>query len=128
MSANHLMNSRCAVLEQTLAPESNMDAVRVYRQRATVDENDNPCKEWLACRVSMLGSSDLVLHSMRGSEITHRVYFTANPNLSAENRLLINGVQYALMGIPQDPSQVGRLWHLDVKAITHQNELVKVLE
>lgn len=124
----HLMNSRCGVLEQVLTAESNMDAHRVYRQRMTEDDDGNPCKEWLACRISMLGSSDLVLHSMRGSEITHRVYFVDEPRLSAENRLLINGVQYALMGIPQDPSQLGRLWHLDVKAITHQNELVKVLE
>ena len=124
----HLMNSRCAVLEQVLDAEPNMDVHRVYRQRSTVDEDGNPCKEWLACRVSLLGSSDLVLHAMRGSEITHRVYFTVNPNLSAENRLLIDGVQYMLLGIPQDPSKAGRLWQLDVKAITHQNELVKVVE
>lgn len=124
----HLMISRCAVLVQVLGHESNMDVTHTYRQRTTTDADGNPCKEWLDCRVSMLGSRELLLHTMRGSEITHRVYFTANPNLSAENRLLIRGVQYQLLGIPQEPSHAGRLWQLDVKATTHQNEYVRVLE
>lgn len=123
-----LLNERAYVLEFLLAAEPNMDAHRSYRRRATVNEEGAPVKECVPCRVSLLGSNELVLHSMRGSEVTHRVYFTANPNLSAENRLEIGGVQYLLLGIPQNPSRANRLWQLDVKAISHQNELVKVLE
>lgn len=120
-----LMNHRAYVLEFTLDAEPNMDAKRTYRRRTKADGTG---KEILACRVSDLGSSELLLHSMRGSEITHRVYFVTNPNLREENRLEINGLQYILLGVPTNPSQAGRLWQLNVKALTQQNEFAKILE
>jgi hypothetical protein len=122
------MNNRAYVLEFRLAPTTNMDAKRVYTRRMTTDENGNPIKELVPCRVSVVASRELLLHSMRGSEMSHRVYFDANPNLREENRLEINGAQYILVGLPQNPSQVGALWQLDVRMITQQNELVKVVE
>lgn len=122
------MNARAYVLEFRLGAETNMDAHRVYQRRMTTDENGNPIKEQVGCRVSAVGSAELLLHAQRGSELSHRVYFATNPNLREENRLEINGLQYILLGVPQNPSQANRLWQLDVKMVTHQNELAEVLE
>ncbi len=122
------MTNRAYVLEFRLAPSTNMDAKRVYTRRTTTDADGNPVKELVACRISVVGSRELVLHAMRGSEMSHRVYFTSNPNLREDNRLEINGCQYILNGLPQNPSQAGRLWQLDVRMITQQNELVEVVE
>lgn len=126
MSISHLMNSRAFVLEFDLAPAANMDAKRVYRRRRS--RTDPSTVDLVPCRVSRLSSSENLMHAIRGSEITHRVYFDANPELREENRLEINGLQYILLGVPVNPSQAGHHWELDVKMITQQNEKGRVLE
>lgn len=120
----HLMNNHCYVLVFRLDTDRNMDAHREYIRR----RGEDGIVERVPCRVALASSNELTLHSMRGAEISHRVYFVDNPRLREENRLEIGGVQYILVGLPQNPSQDGRLWQLDVRAITHQNELVRVFE
>lgn len=122
------MNAYCYVLVPRIDAESNMDAHRSYVRRKAENEAGVLVAERLHCRFSAVGSNELVLHAMRGAELSHRVYFVDNPNLREENRIELNGVQYILVGVPQNPSQVGRLWQLDVRAITHQNEIAAVLE
>lgn len=128
MSVSRLMNAYCFVLEFALEGQTNMDAHRIYRRRMTTDTNGNPVKDRRACRVSQLSSRELLIHSMRGSEVTHRVYFDANPELREENRLEINGLEYILLGVPTNPSLADVLWQVDVKMITHQNQKAKVIE
>ena len=122
------MNATCYVLEfapVNSASAPNMDVVRVYRRKLNPTTGT---RVPLACRVSQVSSTENLLHSMRGAEVTHRVYFNTNPNLREENRLEINGLQYILTGVPTNASQAGRLWQVDVKVITQQNQLAKVLE
>jgi len=126
VSISHLMNARAYVLEFDLAPSKSMDAKRIYRRRRKPD--DPTTVDLVRCRVSRLGSSENVAQALRGSEITHRVYFDANPNLREENRLEINGLQYILLGVPVNPSQSDHHWELDVKMITQQNEKGTILE
>lgn len=128
MSVERLMNAKAYVLEFALDAAPNMDAKRTYRRRTTTDADGNPVKELISCRVSAVSASELVLHGIRGSELSHRVYFAAQPNLREENRLEINGLEYILLGVPQNPSQANRLWQLDVKMVTQQNERATVLE
>jgi hypothetical protein len=121
---SHLMNNRAFVLVFSLASAPNMDARRIYSRRRNEDGSVNV----VPCRVSRLSSTDSLIHAMRGSEITHRVYFDENPNLREENRLEIKGLQYMLIGVPVNPSQSDHHWELDVKMITQQNENGQILE
>lgn len=122
------MNAYCYVLVPKIDTEHNMDAHRTYTRRTTIDESGAKIVERVHCRFSAVGSNELVLHSMRGAEISHRVYFVDNPELREFNRLELNGIQYILVGVPVNPSQVSRLWQLDVRAVTHQNEIAQIIE
>ncbi len=120
-----LMNHSAYVLEYRLAPSRNSDAQRIYYRRRDPVTNR---KQVVHCRVSQLSSREALINALRGAEVTHRVYFVDNPQLREENRLEINGLQYILMGVPTNASQVNRLWQIDVRMITQQNENHWIIE
>lgn len=121
MSIPALMIHQATVLDFVVLPATNMDVKRRYKPRA----GD---KRLVNCRFSQLKANELLLAGMRGSEVTHRVYFDEQPDLREDNRLLFKGVQYILLGVPLNASMADRLWTLDVKAVTQQNELADIIE
>lgn len=120
-----LFHSEVYVLEPDYDPTQNMDRKRTYRRRT---DKDTGKREILKCRISQLSSNDLVLAMLRGSEMTHRVYFQTQPNLREDNRIEYRGIQYILLGAPMNASQLNRLWTIDVKMVTQQNETVEIIE
>lgn len=112
MSVSGLMNATCEVMEFVTLPSRNMETLRVWQ----------PVGAPLRCRVSVANSSRVFTAALQGTVITHRVYFDANPLLREGQRLRIGGVLYQLAGLPQNPSMAGRLWQLDVQAVTAEAE------
>lgn len=121
------MIHRCYILDFVQAATGDLDLVRLYRRRE-VTVNGKTTKQLVPCRFSQQGSQELVLALIRGAQVTHRVYFDANPNLREDSRLEMNNCQYILLGVPTDASLANRLWQVDVKMVTQQNENVKVIE
>jgi hypothetical protein len=65
-------------------------------------------------RVSQLAADVIEAYGRLGYQVSHRVYFDTDQNLSVKDRIVFEGKAYEVRSINNAGGHLDRLWHVDV--------------
>lgn len=72
----------------------------------------------LSCRVMPVTSRESLQYAVKGISITHRVFFAADPELSASS-LLVYGIRELEVSAVRNPSELGMYWLAECRESSH---------